>query len=59
MFAAALDDEVYYAKKLVTLFLSQNFWNNVYGVSMKCMKKWVLSQPIVDPINHEDIVSNT
>jgi hypothetical protein len=24
---------------------------------MKCMKKWVLSEPIVDPINHQDILS--
>ena len=26
---------------------------------MKCMKKWVLSEPIIDPINHQDILSNT
>ena len=26
---------------------------------MKCMKKWVLSEPIVDPINTQDILSNT
>jgi len=26
---------------------------------MKCMKKWVLSEPIVDPINHQDILSNS
>lgn len=52
MFVAALDDEAYYTKKL-------NYWNNVYGVSMKCMKKWVLSEPIVDPIDHQDILSNT
>ena len=25
---------------------------------MKCMKKWVLSEPIVDPINHQDILSD-
>ena len=25
---------------------------------MKCMKKWVLSEPIVDPINHQDILSS-
>lgn len=26
---------------------------------MKCMKKWVLSEPIVDPIDHQDILSNS
>lgn len=36
MYVAILDDEAYYKKKL-------NYWNNVYGISMKCMKKWVLS----------------
>lgn len=24
---------------------------------MKCMKKWVLAEPIVDPINKDDILS--
>jgi len=36
MYIAALDDEHYYSKKL-------NFWNNVYGISMTCIKKWVLA----------------
>lgn len=26
---------------------------------MKCIKKWVLSEPLVDPINDKDILSNT
>lgn len=26
---------------------------------MKCVKKWVLSEPLVDPINSEDILSNS
>lgn len=26
---------------------------------MKCMKKWVLSEPLVDQINHEDILSTS
>lgn len=25
---------------------------------MKCIQKWVLSQPLVDPIDSQDIVSN-
>ncbi len=49
MYVSVIDDEAYYKKKL-------NYWNSVYGVSMKCMKKWVLSEPIIDPINHQDIL---
>ena len=26
---------------------------------MTCMKKWVLAEPIVDPINHQDILSTS
>jgi hypothetical protein len=26
---------------------------------MKCMKQWVLSEPIVDPIDHQDILTNS
>jgi protein arginine N-methyltransferase 1 len=52
MHVAVIDDEAYYKKKL-------NYWNSVYGISMKCMKKWVLSEPIVDPINHQDILSDS
>lgn len=51
MYIGAIDDEAYYRKKL-------NFWNSVYGISMKCMKKWVLSEPIVDPIDHQNILTN-
>lgn len=43
MYIAALDDEAYYKQKL-------NFWNNVHGVKMTCIKKWILSEPLVDPI---------
>lgn len=51
MHIAAIDDGEYYKKKL-------NFWDNLYGVSMKCIKKWVLSEPLVDPIDQKDILSN-
>jgi hypothetical protein len=37
----------------------KSFWDDLYGVSMKCIKKWVLSEPLVDPIDHKDILSNT
>jgi len=25
---------------------------------MKCIKKWVLSEPLVDPIDYKDILTN-
>lgn len=25
---------------------------------MKCIKKWILAEPLVDPIDHHDILSN-
>jgi protein arginine N-methyltransferase 1 len=26
---------------------------------MKCMRKWVLSEPLVDPIDHQNILTNS
>ena len=26
---------------------------------MKCIKKWVLSEPLVDPIDHNDILTES
>ena len=37
----------------------QGFWDNVYGVSMKCIKKWEISEPTVDPIDSNDILSDS
>lgn len=59
MMIAAIDDGQYYNKKLVMFYLIQSFWDDLYGVSMKCIKKWVLSQPLVDPIDSKDILTNT
>jgi protein arginine N-methyltransferase 1 len=58
MFIAALDDGKYYQKRLVRFNLMQSFWDNLYGVSMKCIKKWILSEPVVDPIDHKDILTD-
>ena len=27
-----------------------DFWDHVYGIDMKCMKKWVLHEPIIDVV---------
>ena len=43
LFLASLEDEQYREEKI-------NFWDNVYGVSMKCVKKWALRYPLVDNI---------
>lgn len=35
-----------------------NFWDNVYGFSMKCMKKEVLREAFVETVSSEKIVTN-
>lgn len=36
-----------------------NFWDNVYGFSMKCMKKEVLKEAFVETVPNEKIVTNS
>ena len=38
---ASIEDQVEKNEKM-------NFWDNVYGVDMKCIKKWVLKEPLVE-----------
>jgi len=57
LFLALIEDQLYYKKKVVRRQLSQNFWDDVYGVSMKCLKRWVLSDPMVDTIHKSHVIS--
>lgn len=50
MYVAAIEDEKYKKRKV-------DFWNNVYGVDMSCMKKWVLKEPLVESFDKEGLVS--
>ncbi|KAF8972856.1 hypothetical protein BGZ46_010008 [Entomortierella lignicola] len=38
---------------------SINYWNDVYGFKMSCMKEGVLSEAVVDFVSPETIVTNT
>ena len=44
LYLAVAEDEKYRDEKMT-------FWDNVYGVNMKIMKQWVITEPIVETIN--------
>ena len=44
LYLAVAEDEKYRDEK-------RTFWDNVYGVNMKIMKQWVITEPIVETIN--------
>jgi type I protein arginine methyltransferase len=41
LYVASIEDGEYMAEKM-------NFWDNLYGVSMKCIKNWVMKEPLVE-----------
>ena len=46
LFLATIEDEEYAEEKF-------NFWDNVYGVKMDCIKKWALKEPLVEVYIYE------
>lgn len=34
-----------------------SFWDDVYGLSMKCMKQWVMEEPYIDEIHKKHVIS--
>eukprot|EP00743_Colponemidia_sp_Colp-15_P001208 GILK01001328.1.p1 GENE.GILK01001328.1~~GILK01001328.1.p1 ORF type:complete len:398 (+),score=81.47 GILK01001328.1:175-1194(+) len=50
LYVAAIEDGEYKDEKI-------NFWNNVYGYDMSCIKKLAMMEPLVDTVNEEAIVS--
>ena len=36
-----------------------NWWNNVYGVDMSCIRDVALTEPLVDCVNAKSIVTNS
>mmetsp|Transcript_20463 Transcript_20463/g.23606 ORF Transcript_20463/g.23606 Transcript_20463/m.23606 type:complete len:402 (+) Transcript_20463:30-1235(+) len=48
IYLTAIEDGDYKAKKI-------NFWDDVYGVSMKTIKSWALLEPLVDTADKEQI----
>lgn len=41
LYVASIEDGEYMAEKM-------NFWDNLYGVGMKCIKNWVMKEPLVE-----------
>ena len=51
MFIAAIEDADYMDEKI-------NFWDNVYGFDMTCIKKMALLEPLVDTVEGDAVVTN-
>eukprot|EP00826_Nyctotherus_ovalis_P015362 TRINITY_DN1435_c0_g1_i1.p1 TRINITY_DN1435_c0_g1~~TRINITY_DN1435_c0_g1_i1.p1 ORF type:complete len:227 (+),score=58.91 TRINITY_DN1435_c0_g1_i1:619-1299(+) len=50
LYLAAIEDFQYKRSKLV-------FWDNIYGVNMECMKRAAISEPLIDCVSPDQIVS--
>lgn len=45
IYIAALEDEVYKGRKI-------GFWENVYGVNMRCMSTAIMKDAVIDHISN-------
>lgn len=48
LFMTAIEDQEYKRNKI-------EFWDDVYGINMKSIKKWALLEPIIDIIERDQI----
>ena len=48
MFLATIEDEYYRDEKM-------NFWDDVYGVNMNCIKNWAKKEPLVEIVDKKQI----
>ncbi|CAN8070440.1 unnamed protein product [Agarophyton chilense] len=51
LYLCAIEDAQYKAEKI-------DFWDNVYGLNMSCIKSVALTEPIVDTVDPEQVMSN-
>lgn len=51
LYLTAIEDANYKAEKI-------DFWKNVYGFDMTCIKKQAMLEPLVDTVNRNQIVTN-
>ncbi|XP_031108092.1 probable protein arginine N-methyltransferase 1.2 [Ipomoea triloba] len=51
LYLTAIEDADYKEDKI-------EFWNNVYGFNMKCIRKQAMSEPLVDTVDKNQIVTN-
>ena len=52
IFVAAIEDSEYMGDKI-------NFWKNVYGVNMSVMSKGVFTDPMVDTVPSNNVMSDS
>ena len=50
-YITAIEDGEYKRDKI-------DFWDNVYGFNMKCIKDIALNEPLVDIVSAESVISN-
>ncbi|OQS02742.1 arginine N-methyltransferase 1 [Thraustotheca clavata] len=51
LYLAAIEDGQYKAEKI-------DFWDNVYGFDMSCIKKLAMTEPLVDTVEGDAMISN-
>lgn len=51
LFLCAIEDRQYKDEKI-------NWWDNVYGFDMSCIRKVAISEPLVDVVDPKQVVSN-
>lgn len=51
LYLTAIEDAEYKDNKI-------EFWNNVYGFDMSCIKKLAITEPLVDTVDQKQIVTN-
>eukprot|EP00164_Ancoracysta_twista_P001464 GFYU01001911.1.p1 GENE.GFYU01001911.1~~GFYU01001911.1.p1 ORF type:complete len:395 (+),score=163.83 GFYU01001911.1:41-1186(+) len=51
LYLGAIEDGDYKDEKI-------NFWDNIYGVNMTCMKEMAITEPLVDTVDSEVVVSD-
>jgi len=52
LYLTAIEDQKYFEDKI-------NFWDDVYGFDMSCIKKMALTEPLVDCCDPKQIISST
>eukprot|EP01135_Chromosphaera_perkinsii_P003509 Nk52_evm9s246 gene=Nk52_evmTU9s246 len=51
LYICAIEDKEYKNEKI-------NWWDNVYGFNMNCIKKMAIEEPLVDTVNGDQVVSD-
>lgn len=51
LYLCAIEDAQYKAEKI-------DFWDNVYGLNMSCIKSVALTEPLVDTVDPEQVMTN-